>query len=157
MYWYIWLQVWTTWHSLNTLKRVVRCWVFWKVDLCYPLNLRHCHQTQYFPIQWLAYQNRRPEILLNFSRLQTMNIFINSRNLHSIITWNIYLKMQTTLLTFEIILVIQEFMLTLKAMLNCYLGYFEDISITNMTKDDFNGIINQKQESIIKTCFIKNY
>lgn len=65
--------------------------------------------------------------------------------------------MQTTLLTFEIILVIQEFMLTLKAMLNCSVGYFEDISITNMTKDDFNGIINQKQESIIKTCFIKNY
>lgn len=65
--------------------------------------------------------------------------------------------MQTTLLTFQISLVLQEFMLTLKAILNCCLGYFENISITNMTKDDFNGIINQKHESIIKTCFIKSY
>lgn len=65
--------------------------------------------------------------------------------------------MQTTLLTFEISLVIQEFMLPLKAILNCFWGYFENISITNMTKDYFNGIINQKHESIIKTCFIKCY
>lgn len=48
-------------------------------------------------------------------------------------------------------------MLTLKDTLNCCLGCFENISITNMTKDDFNGIINQKHESIIKICFMKSY
>lgn len=61
------------------------------------------------------------------------------------------LKLQTTLLIFHIAsLVIQEFMLTLKAILNCCQGYFKNLSITNVTNDDFNGIINQKYESIIK-------
>jgi len=45
----------------------------------------------------------------------------------------------------------------IKSYTKLLLGYFENISITNMTKDDFNGIINQKHESIIKTCFIKSY
>lgn len=46
-------------------------------------------------------------------------------------------------------------MLTLKAILNCCWGYFKNLSIANVTNDDFNGIINQKYESIIKNCFIK--
>lgn len=160
MYWNIWLQVWITWHSLYILKRIVRCWVFWKVNLYY-IHIHLVHDTviksSIFPFSELCTRIiclKYYWISLDF---QTMDIFINLRNFHSIITWSIYLKMQTTLLTFQIILLIQEFTLTLKAMLNYYLGYFEDISITNMTKDDFNGIINQKQESIIKTCFIKCY
>ena len=61
------------------------------------------------------------------------------------------LKLQTTLLIFQIAsLVVQEFMLTLKAVLNCCQGYFKNLSVTNVTNDDFNGIINQKYESINK-------
>lgn len=65
--------------------------------------------------------------------------------------------MQTTLLEFQVSFVIQEFLLTLKAILNCCLGYFENNSTSNMTKDDFDDIINQKHESINENCFIKSY
>lgn len=70
---------------------------------------------------------------------------------------DVYLGMQTTFLIFWVSFVIQEFLLTLKAILNFCLACFENISLSNMTKDDFDDIINQKHESTSKNYFMNTY